>query len=79
MRENSKSFYCTGYKEGCKFSIWKEIKGKKISKRTAETLIHKGYTGKLKGFYSDKTGKDFEAKLKINKSTQKVEFDFDKR
>ena len=79
MRENSKSFYCTGYKEGCKFSIWKEIKGKKISKRTAETLIHKGYTGKLKGFYSDKTGKDFEAKLKINKSTQKVEVDFDKR
>lgn len=77
MRENTKSYYCTGYKDGCKFSIWKDIKGKKINERTAKTLIQKGTTGKLKGFHSDKTGEDFEAKLTVNRSTHKVEFLFD--
>lgn len=28
--ESTKSFYCTGFKDGCKFSIWKSIAGKKI-------------------------------------------------
>lgn len=77
MRENSKSFYCTGYKDGCKFSIWKEIKGKKINERTAKTLIQKGTTGKLKGFHSDKTNNNFEAKLTVNRDTKRIEFLFD--
>lgn len=76
MRENLKSYYCTGYREGCKFSIWKEISGKKITKRTANTLIEKGVTGKLKGFYSSAKNKEFEAKLRVDKASQKVVFDF---
>lgn len=75
MRENSKSFYCTGYKDGCNFSIWKEIAGKKITKATAKNLILKGKTGKLKGFTS-KSGKKFDAILVVNKNTHKIEFKF---
>lgn len=75
MRENSKSFYCTGYEDGCNFSIWKEIAGKKITKATAKNLILKGKTGKLKGFTS-KSGKKFDAILVVNKNTHKIEFKF---
>lgn len=75
MRESEKSYYCPGYKEGCQFTIWKIISGKKISKTTAKTLIKKGYTGKLKGFVS-KTGKNYEAKLILNKTTKKIELSF---
>lgn len=76
IRENSKSFYCTGYKDGCSFSIWKEIAKKKITVSTAKTLIEKGSTGKLKGFVSTKTGKEFEAKLVVNTLTHRIEFKF---
>lgn len=73
MRENEKSYYCTGYKDGCSFSIWKIIAEKKISKTTAKSLITKGYTGKLKGFISNK-GKPFEAKLIVDSTTRKIKF-----
>ena len=75
MKENSKSYYCPGYKDGCNFSIWKEIAGKKISKTTVRTLLNKGQTSKLKGFTS-RNGKKFDAVLHINKGTHKVEFKF---
>lgn len=75
IKENSKSYYCTGYKDGCHFSIWKEIAGKKISKTTAKSLLKKGQTSKLKGFNS-KSGKKFDASLYINKDTKKIEFKF---
>lgn len=78
MKENDKSYYCTGYKDGCSFSIWKKIAGKKISKTTAKALIQKGFTGKLKGFTS-KQGKSFEARLVVNSTTYKIEFKFDER
>ncbi len=40
--ENSKSFYCTNWKRGCKFSLWKnciENYGKTITAKDAKTLI----------------------------------------
>lgn len=41
--ENSKAFGCTGWKEGCKFTIWKEsnfYKDKKISKNEIKKLLN---------------------------------------
>ena len=72
--EIPKSYGCTGYKDGCKFAIWKEIAGKKISPAQAGTLLKKGRTGILKGFKS-KTKKPFEASLALNEEG-KVVFDF---
>lgn len=65
---------CSGYKEGCKFSISQTIAGKKLSDKQVESLVNKGITPKIMGFTS-KTGKKFSAKLKLNDG--KVEFCFD--
>lgn len=64
---------CTGYKEGCKFTIPNEIAGKKLTEKNVKTLIEKGQTSIIKGFKS-KTGKPFDAALKIDEG--KVAFDF---
>ena len=63
--ESTKSFYCTGFKDGCKFSIWKSIAGKKLTKTNIKQLLENGITTEIKGFKS-KTGKQFNAKLQIN-------------
>ncbi len=73
--EGKKGYGCSGYKEGCKFVIWKEIAGKSITQSRAKTLLKKGKTGIIKGFTS-KAGKKFEAALQINNG--KVEFLFTK-
>ncbi len=62
--ESNKSFYCSGFKEGCKFSVWKTIAGKKISKTNIKQLLENGVTTEIKGFKA-KSGKQFNAKLQI--------------
>lgn len=40
--ENSKSFYCSNWKQGCKFSIWKnrlELYGREISSKDVKKLL----------------------------------------
>lgn len=71
--ESSKSFYCSGYKEGCKFSIWKNIAGKKLTNTNIKQLLENGITTEIKGFKS-KSGKQFNAKLQIIDG--KIEFIF---
>lgn len=56
---NQKSYYCTGYKEGCEFFIWKEQYHKKITPKMLEQLLSKGKTGKL-SFTSKKSTKNKE-------------------
>lgn len=75
VREGPKSFSCSRWKDGCKFTIWKTIAGKAISASTARVLLRDGKTSLLKGFKS-KAGKSFEARLKL--ADGKVEFDFPK-
>lgn len=72
IRKHSWGYGCTGYKEGCKFSI-STIAGKKISETQVKALLTKGETGVIKGFVS-KAGKKFDAKLKIENG--KVVFAF---
>ena len=64
--ETPKAYGCSGYKEkGCTFKILKNIAGKDISGKTAETLLATKKSKKLKGFKS-KVGKNFEASLYID-------------
>ncbi len=56
--ENAKSYSCSGYKEGCKFGLWKENKffealGKKLTKSNAVSLL-KSNKCLLKGCKSKK-------------------------
>ena len=72
--EQKLSFSCDTWKDGCKFVIWKTIAGKRISARTAKTLLTKSSTSILKGFKS-KAGKPFSAKLKLQDGRVELEFD----
>ena len=65
---------CSGYKEGCKFVIWKHICKKTISVTHAKSLLTSGKTNKISGFVS-KNNKTFDAVLKLDE-TGKVVFDF---
>lgn len=64
--EYEKSYGCSDYKNGCKYSIWKEIAHKKLTAKNIEDLLQKGKTSLIKGFKS-KTGSDFEAYLVLDK------------
>ncbi|MBQ8545694.1 MAG: topoisomerase C-terminal repeat-containing protein [Clostridia bacterium] len=65
---------CSGYKEGCKFSINKSICKRVISLSNVKMLLATGKTSKIQGFVS-KNGKSFDAVLKLDESG-KVVFDF---
>ena len=60
--ERPKSFCCSGGE--CQFVIWKSIAGKRITARTAKTLLDRGQTSRREGFQS-KAGKPFSASLKL--------------
>lgn len=70
--ENKKSFYCSGYKEGCKFSLWKEGKAgvlkvlayskkKLTAAMVKEMLKDSKHQRMVKGLKSEKTGKTYDA------------------
>ncbi|EHK2835875.1 topoisomerase C-terminal repeat-containing protein, partial [Escherichia coli] len=68
-----KGYFCTG----CEFKIWKDFCGKSLTDKQIETLITKGVTSELKGFISQKTNKEFSAKVKlVDKATGKLGFEF---
>lgn len=71
--EGKKSYYCSAYKDGCKFGIWKIISGKKITNSNIKQLLTKGITNEIKGFKS-KNGNEFKAKLQIKEGEVKFVF-----
>lgn len=70
--KNRYAYGCKNYKE-CKFKINTLICNRSISKSNAEKLLKEGITSKIEGFTS-KNGKNFDAKLKLDKD--KIVFDF---
>ena len=77
VRRTSFGYGCSGYKEGCKFSIRMRILGKLITVGMARDLLSEGKTAVLDGFVSQKTGKSFSAALKLEGGN--VVFDFPPR
>lgn len=78
MIKSKFSWSCSGYKETenqCIFAISYEMCGKKITESQAETLITNGKTMVVKNWVG-KSGKKFDAALKIDKEKRKVVFDF---
>ncbi|WP_183141992.1 type IA DNA topoisomerase, partial [Pseudomonas amygdali] len=62
----------------CDFKFYPEVSGKMLSPGQIEALLTNGKTGVLKGFHSKKTGKSFEAALKLNNEA-KLEFVFSRK
>lgn len=71
----SKGLKC--YSEGCGFILWNKICEKELTEKQLLDLVTKRKTGTIKGFKS-KTGKTFEAALKLNNEL-KVEFVFENK
>ena len=67
---------CTGYRNGCKFSIQGSICGRTISIANVRMLLHVGHTSKIRGFVS-KSGKSFSAALVLQDG--RAVFDFQNR
>ena len=68
------NIFCSGYKDGCAFSIRYTLCQKKLTDNQIQMLIHSQRTNVIKGFVS-KAGKSFDASLKIN-DKGKIEFVF---
>lgn len=66
-------YSCSGYKDGCKFSINGVICKRVISKKNAQMLLETGKSSEIQGFTS-KNGKLFNARLKLENGI--VKFDF---
>lgn len=75
IRKFEKGYSCTGYKSGCQFTIWTEVCGKKLTESQVRSICENGKTNAIKGF-KGKSGKEFTAKLVLNKTTRKLEFEF---
>lgn len=83
LHKFSWGYGCTGYKDGCRFSIGK-IAGKMLSDAQIKMLIEGKELSKIEGFKS-RSGKEFSAGLKLatdvddeGETVYRVEFLFDK-
>ena len=75
MKNQKFSVTCDAETGGCGLKIGREIAGKKLPESAINALASGKETAVIKGFRS-KSGKTFEAKLRVNKETKKVEFAF---
>jgi len=72
----TKACNCTG----CKFKIWLEFRGKKLTQKQIETIISKGRSGEIKGFKSKKTDSTYSMFVTLaNKETGELGFDYPSR
>ena len=72
--EGERAYGCGGWRNGCKFAIWKTMAGKKVSAATARALLKKGVSPLLKGF-KGKSGSKFDARLKLENGAVRFEFE----
>ncbi len=74
IKRTSFGYGCSNYKDGCKFSVNGVICGRVISIANVKKMLETGQTYKIEGFVSQKSGKTFDAKLRIDNG--KIVFDF---
>lgn len=75
LHKHKWGYGCTGYKEGCKFSIGNTIAGKKITENQVILLCKNGRTNIIKGFKS-RNDSEFDAYLVADKNKNSVIFEF---
>lgn len=76
--ECERSFYCADYKNGCKWSLWKDNKyfaalGKKVTKTFVRELLNDGY-GQVNGLKS-KNGNKYNIRLRYVKKDKYYQFE----
>ena len=75
-----RNFYgCAGYKDkGCKFSVNLVICGRPIGTEHVKALLDEGKTPMIEGFRSARTGKSFDAALKLENGRAVFDFERDR-
>jgi len=76
VRLGPKSASCNRWKEGCKFSIWLEQHGKKLSESQITQLLEKRRTNVIKGFKKEDGFGSYDARLILTDGF-KVRLEFD--
>lgn len=77
--EKKNVYSCQSHtKDSSCFVVFKTVGKKKISASQVKQIASKGVSNLIKGFTSQK-GTKFDAKLKWNKETKKVEYEFEKK
>ena len=74
VRRTKRGYGCSGYKDGCKFGVFSPLCGRVVPKSAMEILLREGRTPMLRGFISRKSGRSFDAALKLESG--EVKFDF---
>lgn len=79
VKESAKSWFCTGYKEGCKFKpLWKETRGTKFTKSDIKALCEGKKTSLKK--CAKKDGGNYECRFVLNKENSwEIEPVFEKK
>lgn len=67
---------CSRWKEGCPFTIWRDVAGKKLTVPQVKALVAGKTTAEIQGF-KNRAGKTFTARLTLNPETWRVDFVFD--
>lgn len=76
IRKGKSNWFCTGYKEGCKFMLWENIAGAKLSEKDVISLCSGNKTG-IKHCES-KAGKKFDCKFELDEE-KKIRFIFEEK
>ena len=76
VRKGKSNWYCTGYKEGCKFVIWETVAGAKLSEKDVAALCLGKKTG-IKHCIS-KAGKSFDCRFVLDEE-KKIKFVFEEK
>lgn len=79
IRETRKGWGCSRYRDGCVFTIWRHVAGKSLTLPQVKLLLAGKTTRLIKGFQSKKTGKSFDAQLKLEGPNAAVTFVFPER
>ena len=73
-KNDIKNWYCTGYKEGCKFTLWETTAGAKLTEKDVATLCE-GKQTRIMHCIS-KAGKPFDCRFKLDEE-KKIKFIFE--
>ncbi len=66
MLRGSSAYGCSRFREDCQFRVPFAWGGKALTETQLKQLLRRGETGVIKGFVSAKTGKKYDAALKID-------------
>jgi DNA topoisomerase-3 len=78
IRKTKMGAGCSRFNEGCNFSIWGQINGKKLTDEHIRQLVTKGRTGLIKGFKKKDGTSTYDARL-VLMDDFKTRLEFDDR